>query len=135
MTASQVLEIHREIAQLAFNYAPTDWKIFRINMEMVFDENQELDASSMAVYCYKGNALEQDMDYLTDDDLDERLYEYFEVMNNLSLSQGERWTVCDFVITDTGKYKVNYSYDKPPRLSGDILAGEKDTRPSIEPYI
>ena len=134
MSVQQILELQNEIANLIFDEAPNNWRIFRINKEMVFD-GEEMEASSSIVYCYIGELSDYDIDYLPADNFEDKLDEYFEEMNNLCSQQGERWTVCDFIVSNLGEFRVNFSYDLPRRLSGDHSAGKNDLRPLIEPYI
>ena len=135
MSPQKIINLQNEIGNSIFDNAPDNWKIFRVNIEMLFDNN-ELLATSTVVYCYKGDSLHEDLDYLPSDKFDEELNQYFLDLNNLCLiQQGSRWSTCDFVMSNTGKLKVNFSYDNPSRLSGDLLAGENDSRPIIEPYL
>ena len=77
MTSQEIIEVQNRIASLIFDNAPVGWKIFRINMEMKFDEQNELDRYSRIVYCYKGDVLEHDINYSPSDNFDDELSEYF----------------------------------------------------------
>lgn len=135
MYPQQIIELQNKIGNSIFDNAPNDWKIFRINIEMLFD-NEELVATSTTVYCYRGDSLYDDLDYLLSNKFDKELNQCFLDLNNLCLiQQGARWSVCDFIMSNTGQLKVNFSYDTPPRLNGDLLAGKYDSRPSIKPYL
>jgi hypothetical protein len=134
MSTSQIIEHQDRIGALIMQNAPKDWRVFRVNVEMLFD-NDAMDGYSLIFYCYKGDSLIDDVNYLPPNDFGNQLDKLLISLNDLFLEQGERWTVCDFVISNTGKYRIDFSYNAPPRLSGDMSAGENDPRPSIEPYI
>lgn len=135
MSPQEIINLQNEIGNSIFDNAPDDWRIFRINIEMLFD-NEELVTSSTVFYCYKGDLLYDDLDYQPSDNFDEELNQYFLDLNNICLiQQGSRWSICDFVMSNTGQLKVNFSYEIPPRLSGDLLSGKDDARPSIKPYL
>jgi Protein of unknown function, DUF600 len=134
MSADKMIEYQDRIGALIMHNAPKDWRILRINAEMIY-ENNTVDGYSLISYCYKGELLEYDINYLPTSNFVMQLYKLFIELNELFFEQGERWTICDFVISNTGKYRMDFSYNAPPRLGGDMSSGENDPRPSIEPYI
>jgi hypothetical protein len=133
MSTGKIIECQDKIGELIMQEAPDDWRILRINAEMLYSDDN-IDGYSLMAYCYKGELLEDDINYLPSRDFGMQLYKLLIKLNNLFLEQGERWTVCDFVISHTGKYKLQFSYNAPPRLNGNMSDGENDPRPSIEPY-
>jgi hypothetical protein len=101
MSADKMIEYQNRIGALIMQNAPKDWRILRINAEMIY-ENNIIDGYSLISYCYKGELLEYDINYLPASNFVMQLYKLFIELNELFFEQGERWTICDFVISNTG---------------------------------
>lgn len=119
MTAEKTEQLYTQLVYWVADEAPADWRTVRINMEMLL-ENGEV-ANSWATYCKVGDDM-QDVEMEASAVKEIELRNLFRALNDLSAESGDRWTVCDFTVNSTGQYNVDYSYDPPPRLSGDLRA-------------
>lgn len=120
MSSEKVLELYKELVYWVADVAPVDWRKVEINMEILMDD-QEV-ANSWIIRCFVGDRLEK-QEYEASGAKKAEMRDLFLELNDLAAETGDRWTICDFTVFDTGKYEVNYSYDKPPRLSGNLTAG------------
>jgi hypothetical protein len=118
MSAEQEINLFNKMVHYIADTAPNDWRKVYIDMEMVVD-NLEI-AQSCVASCYVGDLLEE-VDYFLPRELDLCFLE----LNDLMAERDARWKACKFIVLNTGELKVNFSYDAPPRLSGDLLAGTR----------
>jgi hypothetical protein len=116
MSVEQEINLHNKMVHLIADTAPNDWRKVCIDMEMIVDGSEI--AQSCVASCYLGETLEE-VDYF----LSSELERCFLALNDLMSEREERWKVCKLVVLNTGKLKMNFSYDTPPRLNGDLLAG------------
>ncbi|MCG8317041.1 MAG: antitoxin YezG family protein [Pseudomonadales bacterium] len=120
MSAEKIQGIYKELVYWVADVAPNDWRKVEINMEILTDNNEV--ANSWVIRCFVGDAMKK-VEYQASGAKKAEMRDMFIELNDLFAESGERWTVCDLVVYNTGKYEVNFAYDAPPRLSGDLAAG------------
>lgn len=123
MTGEATTEIYTKLVHWVVDTAPKDWRRVEINMEMLINE-QEV-ANSWITRCFVGDSEEKAEDYPATALEDIQMRDMFKELSEIAAETGDRWTVCNLVVLNDGKYTVDYQYDAPPRLSGDILAGSQ----------
>jgi hypothetical protein len=119
MSAIEIKDQNTKIAQLIADTAPNNWREIRINMELIVDGSEV--AQSYIARCFVGDTLEK-IEYRAPYEVADYLLE----LNDLMSENNERWKICNFIVFNYGEFysfKADFSYDAPPRLSGDLLAG------------
>ena len=120
MSAESIQNLYQELVYWVADTAPNDWRKVEINMEVLVDGQEA--ANSWVMRCFAGDGLDKvECGASGAQKLDMR--DMFLELKDLAAESGDRWTVCDFTVFNDGRYEVNYAYDKPPRLSGDLAAG------------
>lgn len=113
-------EIYTDLVYWCADNAPDGWNKVCINFEIAFKGNEV--ANSWVIRCYKGllnKKVELEAPALIRIDMSNLFIE----LNDLCAKKDQRWSICDFVVFSDGKYKADFSYDRPPRLSGDLTSG------------
>ena len=110
-------EIYRDIVLWCAENAPDKWNKVHINIEMKTDGEEV--ANSWIMRWYKG-ILNKSFQFDIPASQKVLMRNLFVELNDRF---GGRWTVCDFILTSKGKYDVSFSYEEPPRLSGDLRHG------------
>lgn len=123
MSAEKINDLYTQLVHWVSDTAPEDWRRVEINMEMAVDSDEF--AKSWITRCYVGDAEEKIENYPASGVQKVAMLDIFEQLNNAAADSGDRWTVCDLTVHNSGKYSVEYQYSAPPRLSGDILAGSQ----------
>jgi len=120
MSAEKIQALYQKLVYWVADTAPDDWRKVTINIEMLADSGTA--SSSWIIHCYIGDE-QKDVDYPAKGAQKIVMRDLFLELNDLSAESGDRWTICDFSVTNDGRYKADLAYDAPPRLNGDKLAG------------
>lgn len=118
--AREIVDIYRDLALWAAENSPKKWKMLHINME-VLRVNDEI-ANSWIMKWSKGlfsKSFQIEIPGLAKLEMRDLFLE----LNEAAMEEGNTWTVCDFRVFANGRYEVSYSYDAPPRLSGNLSSG------------
>jgi len=93
---------------------PGQWLRIAVNYEYMETGDQCVD-SMVALYLIRQG---QDIEAVDLRLPREVLGELVILRDLLPNPQNQKWSTCDLVVEDTGKYKFNFSYEPPKRLNG-----------------
>lgn len=120
MSAELIQKLYEKLVYWVADTAPDDWRQVTINIEILADKKEA--SNSWVIRCFVGDEKTK-VEYPAKGAQKLDMSDLFLELNDLAAEAGDRWTVCDFTVTNDGKYKVNHSYGEPPRLSGNLAAG------------
>ena len=119
MSAEQIQALYERLVFWVADTAPGDWRKVHINMEVLASEAEA--SNSWVIHCVTGEE-HVNVEYPASGARKLDMRDLFIELNDAAAESGDRWTVCDFTVSNDGSYTVEYQYGAPPRLSGNLTA-------------